>query len=215
MYLIQRDNAPFTAQDIREALGLKSQAMDGVILAGIASVIAMSARTVVRETWAIADGGDMDRYGTPVTMGPLEELAGTDRRLFRLCTYEPTPEAVAAARERVLRWCRKQYDIARQLLLEREAASRPQRTIHGYSAADLDAAADAAECFGDDHLETFASELRKAVGEPAPYVTPAQLADGPGWERDDPRDPDVAGEEELDRAERRAVDRAYDFEGRY
>lgn len=115
MYLVSTASFPFKAEDIRKDLGLKSTKLDLLIEGAIASLCALSTRTVRSETWAICDDEKFEersqRYGTPISIGEPRRLSGTDTRLFRDVTYAPSPEAVAAVRERIIRWCINQTDI--------------------------------------------------------------------------------------------------------
>lgn len=123
MYLISTSPYPFSAADIRAVLGLKSEAHDLLIEAGIASICLMSRRPVRTEVWAIADGADVERYGTPSGIGKLRRVGEQDQRLFRDVTYQPDPVAVAVARERVACWCLDQLEIALALQRETRAAN--------------------------------------------------------------------------------------------
>ena len=111
MYLISTGPDPFSAAEIREAIGLRSSALDLVIAAGIGLITSLSRKPIRNEVWAIAEGDDAHRYGTPVSIGAPRRLPGPDTRTFRDCTYRPDPEAVALARRRVIAWCDNQDDI--------------------------------------------------------------------------------------------------------
>lgn len=117
-YLIARSPWPVTAETIRHAIGLKTQALDLLITAGIASICSMSVRPVTSEVWDVTLDEDPDRFGTPLSISAPRE-SSADRRLVRRVEYVADDLAVAKARERVERWCRNQHDIALALLAER------------------------------------------------------------------------------------------------
>lgn len=125
MYLVSTSPYPFSAADIRAVLGLKSEAHDLLIEAGIASICLMSRRPVRTEVWAIADGADLERYGTPSSIGELHRVGEQDRRLFRDVTYQPDPVAVASARERIVSWCLDQLEIALAVRCEKLGPQDP------------------------------------------------------------------------------------------
>jgi len=124
MYLISIGPDPFSAAEIREAIGLRSSALDLVIAAGIGLITSLSRKPIRNEVWAIADGDDTHRYGTPVSIGAPRRLPGPDTRAFRDCAYRADPEAVALARRRVIAWCENQDDLT--LLRGRERGSEPE-----------------------------------------------------------------------------------------
>lgn len=125
MYLVSRAPYPFTADDIRPALGLYGRQMDLIIEAGIASLCALSQKPVREEVWAIADGSTPGSLGIASKVGPAYQLPAdhADRRWFRDHTFTPRPEAIEAVRERIIRWCNNQHDIALAILAERSAAA--------------------------------------------------------------------------------------------
>lgn len=115
MYLMKRGSCPISLDEVRAALGLTSRHVDGVILAGIASLTTMSVRPVVFEVWAIRDDDRFEErsthYGTPSLIGEPRRLNDQDPALYRDCTYLPDDEAVITTRTRILNWCRNQHDI--------------------------------------------------------------------------------------------------------
>lgn len=118
-YLIARGPWPIDAATIRHTLGLKTQALDLLITAGIASICAMSVRPVTSEVWDVTLDEDPATFGVPLSISAPRPTPA-DRRLVRRVEYVADDLAVAKARERAERWCRNQHDVALALLAERE-----------------------------------------------------------------------------------------------
>lgn len=123
-YLVHMDKPTITADDIRPLIGLAATYLDPVIEVGISYISAMSRAPVCRQVWAVAEGENPGRIGTPVAVGDLYQLPAdnTDRRWFRNYTYEADARAVDVARQRIVAWCLSQGDILDALGAERLAA---------------------------------------------------------------------------------------------
>lgn len=119
-YLIQRGAFPFTAEEVRNAIGLQTSALDLVIAGGIASICLMSTKPVTPEAWFITVDQAPDHYGKPSSVGEPQIIAG-DARPARRVEYAPDPAVVAQCRARAERWARNQHDIALALMAEQGA----------------------------------------------------------------------------------------------
>lgn len=104
-YLVDTGDFLVTVEDIKNAIGLETDAFDALIRCGIVSVCIGSPRRVRRETWAVEIG---EEYGDAVKIGPLHVWNG---KWFRNCTYEADASFLNVARRNVLAWVEDQDDI--------------------------------------------------------------------------------------------------------
>jgi hypothetical protein len=122
MYLISTADFPFSPSDIRHGIGLKTDRLDLLIAAGIATICTISTRLVRSETWAIRVGDDFEervnRYGRPIFVGEPRRIDAQDPHLCRNVTWAADPEAVLIVRDRICAWCVNQPDIAEAMALE-------------------------------------------------------------------------------------------------
>jgi hypothetical protein len=136
MYLVSYSPFPFTAGDIRPAIGLVSRDFDGIIESAIASMCIGAQKQVREEVWAIADG--TEPFAIASHVGPLYQMPDhADRRWFRDHTFPARPEALEVVRQRIVKWCLNQADIHRAIMAEQRARDEAAgRSVEGEQSED-------------------------------------------------------------------------------
>lgn len=121
-YLVSGGELPWTPEDIRAHLGLRSTDFDQIIGAVIASQCINHGVCFHGQVWAVARGDDLadffkraNKGGKLVKIGPAY-LRGTVT--YHDCEVGPDPVKARKAFRAIVRWCRGDEGIYRALVNE-------------------------------------------------------------------------------------------------
>lgn len=140
-YLISSKEMPFTASDIREALGLLDTIHDKMITVIIAKVVldfeARHNTCLRRQTWAVqrVNGQPIDVFfgaisaiGSNAKIGPSYTISlnpGDLRGPYHDCSFEPDAKRLNAVKAAIVNWCWDDFSISSTILAERRGDFRP------------------------------------------------------------------------------------------
>lgn len=128
-FLVSAGPMPFTAAEIRLAIGLEGTDLDGTIEGGIA--LHCMGKGVRKSRWLVTCDERFERncdlLGAIKTMGPEREHFG---KLCREVVTQIDPKAIRAAKTAIIRWCADQLDIHEALVRQ----SRNERAAFAVAA---------------------------------------------------------------------------------
>lgn len=127
-YLITGGELPFTAESVREQLGLLDPMFDKLIETVIFSQCSKHGAGMNSAVWAVARGDDLggffkaaNKNGRLVKIGPAYSRNGTT---YHDCEYAADPVKVAKAFRAVCNWCWDDLHISKAIIRERQGHFR-------------------------------------------------------------------------------------------
>lgn len=111
-YLIDTSAFPFTAAEIRAAMGLETDQFDGLIECTIDLICAGAPVPLRREVWKV-EPEKIDQLGVPVKVGPVHLFRD---RWYRDVTYDPDLSLLGIAKSKIISMLRQHDDIDMALL---------------------------------------------------------------------------------------------------
>ena len=108
-YLVSSGELPWTPEDIRAHLGLRSTDFDTLISTVIASRCINHGVSFRDQVWAVARGDDLadffkraNKLGKLVKIGPAYPIG---KVTYHDCEYQPDPVMARKAFRAIVRWC--------------------------------------------------------------------------------------------------------------